>query len=101
MNSLKLVKSGGLVTIINSIKKFTFSGHVCSMAVNCLSLATAVTELAVLFLQQMKYAVKTLEDIPDTLLSYEAPMNKAIVLGRIKSASLSGKTNSSTTSSRT
>ncbi len=100
MNSLKLVKSGGLVTIINSIKKFTFSGHVCSMAVNCLSLATAVTELAVLFLQQMKDAVKTLEDIPDTLLSYEAPMNKAIVLGRIKSASLSGKTTSSTTSSK-
>ncbi len=98
MNSLKVVKAGGLVVIINSIKKFTTSTHVCSMAVNCLALTTAVTELAVLFLQQMKDGVKTLEDISDALLSYEAPTNKAIVLGRIKSASpasLNGKTNSS------
>jgi hypothetical protein len=88
MNGLTLVKSGGVVSILNSIKLFPDSSHVCSMAVNCLALATSTTELAVLYLKQMKDGRKTIGAIPDSMLSFEAPKNKDLILKRIESATL-------------
>lgn len=88
MNGLTLVKSGGVVSILNSIKIFPDSSHVCSMAVNCLALATSTTELAVLYLKQMKDGRKTIGAIHDSMLSFEAPKNKDLILKRIESATL-------------
>jgi len=88
MNGLTLVKSGGVVSILNSIKLFPDSSHVCSMAVNCLALATSTTELCVLYLKQMKDGRKTIGAIPDSMLSFEAPKNKDLILKRIESATL-------------
>ena len=83
MNGLKLVESGGLREIIDSVKKFPETPYVCSMAVNCLEKVTKATDLSVLFLKQMHGAVDVLESIPESVLIFESPDNRNTILQRI------------------
>jgi len=83
-NGLKLVESGGLTSIIDSVKKFPASSNVCSMVASCLVKVTEVTDLAVSFLNKMNDAQYVLESIPESLLTFESPQNRDTVLERIR-----------------
>lgn len=83
-SGLKLVESGGLRQIIDSIKHFPESPSICSLAVNCLCRVTEVTDLALLFLENMHDAQEILLSVPESVLGFESLDNWKTLTGRFQ-----------------
>ena len=79
---LKLVESGGLKVIVDSIKNFSTSSSVCSLAINALLKCVQATDLAMMFLENMHGSREVIESIPEELLSHESLGNRNALIER-------------------
>ena len=79
---LKLVESGGLKVIVDSIKNFSTSSSVCSLAINTLFKCVEATDLAMMFLENMHGSREVIESIPEELLSHESLGNRNALIER-------------------
>ncbi len=81
-NGLKLVESGGLRQIIDSIKNFPSNPDICSLAIGCLYRVTGCTDLAVLFLENLRGAQEVIAAIPTSSLRFETLKNRDLLMER-------------------
>lgn len=79
-NTLKIIETGGIRSIIEAVRRNSESKTICSMAINCLFELTNSFDLATLFLSKMHDAQDVIESIDPNILTCDSPQKRLKLL---------------------
>lgn len=79
-NTMKIIETGGIRSIIEAVRRNSESKTICSMAINCLFELTNSFDLATLFLSKMHDAQDVIESVDPNVLTCDSPEKRLKLL---------------------